>query len=319
VLHNGDGSGLAGRLVGLSERVQAVQFSPMEWLAVAGGNPARLGEIQVWDVAKRKLAVSAPVAYDTLYGVSWSPDSRLIAFGCPDNTVRAIEAETGKQVVQMGSHSDWALSTTFSVKGDHIISGGRDMSVKLTEVASQRFIDNVTSITPGALKGGVLSLATSHHRAHRDGRLGWCAQSIGFPRDEARSATTRSSSPISFRCPAACSACASAPTANALPAATTLTAREVLVCSYDYTSDVPKELRDSAGKVPGNRTPEERKQLKDYRKEGIRELSRMRFQFGHLRRRVRPNSNTIAAAGSDGMVRFFDAASERSRTLSCPN
>jgi len=49
---------------------------------------------------KRKLAVSAPVAYDTLYGVSWSPDGRFIAFGCPDNTVRAIEAETGKQIVQ---------------------------------------------------------------------------------------------------------------------------------------------------------------------------------------------------------------------------
>ena len=40
------------------------------------------------------------------------------------------------------------------------ISGGRDMSVKLTEVAVQRFVDNVTSITPGALKGGVLALAT---------------------------------------------------------------------------------------------------------------------------------------------------------------
>ena len=39
-------------------------------------------------------------------------------------------------MLQMGSHSDWAMSTTFSLKGDHVISGGRDMSVKLTEVAS---------------------------------------------------------------------------------------------------------------------------------------------------------------------------------------
>ena len=55
----------------------------------AGGDPARSGEIQVWDVEKRKLTVSAPITYDTLYGVSWSPDSKLIAFGCADNTVRA--------------------------------------------------------------------------------------------------------------------------------------------------------------------------------------------------------------------------------------
>ncbi len=37
---------LVGRLIGLSERVQSLRFSPDgNWLAVAGGDPARLGEI----------------------------------------------------------------------------------------------------------------------------------------------------------------------------------------------------------------------------------------------------------------------------------
>src|SRR2546428_12477011 len=86
----------ASRLIGLSERVQSLRFSPDgQWLAVAGGDPARLGEIQIWDIAKRKLTVSVPVSYDTLYGISWSSDSKLVAFGCPDNTVRAIEASSG--------------------------------------------------------------------------------------------------------------------------------------------------------------------------------------------------------------------------------
>ena len=31
--------------------------------------------------------------------------------------------------------------------------------MKLTEVATQRFIDNITSITPGALKGGLAAVA----------------------------------------------------------------------------------------------------------------------------------------------------------------
>ena len=33
------------------------------------------------------------------------------------------------------------------------------MAAKLTEVATQRFMDNITSITPGALKGGLGAVA----------------------------------------------------------------------------------------------------------------------------------------------------------------
>jgi WD40 repeat protein len=73
--------------------------------------------------------------------------------------VRAIDIATGKETLFMGGHSDWVLDTVWGVDGKHVVSCGRDMSVKLTEVATQRFVDNVTSITPGALKGGVQVLA----------------------------------------------------------------------------------------------------------------------------------------------------------------
>jgi WD40 repeat protein len=160
LLHRGDGSGLEARLIGMSERIQSVSFSPDgQWLAAAGGQPARMGEVQIWDVEKRQLKLSLPVGYDTVYGVSWSPDSRLVAFGCPDKTVRAIDAATGKQVLQQMAHEDWVLGTVFSTNGSHVISVGRDMTAKLTEVATQRFVDNITSITPGALRGGLQGIA----------------------------------------------------------------------------------------------------------------------------------------------------------------
>ena len=150
---------LVARLIGLAERVNAVAFSPDgRRLAVAGGSPGRFGEIQVWDHAKDKLIVSAPFTFDTLYGVSWSPDGKTLAFGCADNTVRAIDPATGKQVLFMGTHSDWVLGTVFSQDGRHLASVSRDMSMKLTEVPTQRFMDNVTSITPGALKGGLMAV-----------------------------------------------------------------------------------------------------------------------------------------------------------------
>lgn len=67
LLHKADGSGVAARLVGLSERIEAVRFSPDgKSLAVAGGQPGRMGEVQIWDVEKRKLKLSLPVTYDTV-------------------------------------------------------------------------------------------------------------------------------------------------------------------------------------------------------------------------------------------------------------
>jgi mono/diheme cytochrome c family protein/DNA-binding beta-propeller fold protein YncE len=154
-----DGSELVARLVGLSERVESLAFSPDgAKLAVTGGSPSRFGEVQIWSVADRKLLFSQSVTYDTLYGASWSPDGTKLSFGCGDNTLRAIDATTGAAVLYQGAHSDWVLDTVFSAAGTHVVSVSRDQSMKLTELATQRFEDNITSITPGALKGGLASV-----------------------------------------------------------------------------------------------------------------------------------------------------------------
>ena len=119
LLHDVSDSAKAGdappvRLVGLSERIEAAIFSPDgKLLAVSGGSPGRMGEIQVWDVAKKRLKMSAPVAYDTVYGAAWSPDMKIITFGCADNTLRGIDSTSGEQVLFMGGHNDWVRDTIF--------------------------------------------------------------------------------------------------------------------------------------------------------------------------------------------------------------
>jgi WD40 repeat protein/mono/diheme cytochrome c family protein len=159
LLYKADGSELVARLVGLSETVQSVAFSPDgKWLAVSGGNVGSFGEIQIWNVEKQKLKISIPATYDIVYGVSWSPDSTKVACGCGDNTLRAFDINDGKQILFQGAHGDWTLGTAFSIDGEFIVSVSRDRTVKLTELATQRFIDNVTSITPGALKGGLAAI-----------------------------------------------------------------------------------------------------------------------------------------------------------------
>jgi WD40 repeat protein len=90
---------------------------------------------------------------DTLFGGCFSDKGDLFAFGAADNRARVIQVKDGKQIMRLDTHSDWVLNTTFSRKSDHLISVSRDMSMKLTIVESAQFVDNITSITPGALKG----------------------------------------------------------------------------------------------------------------------------------------------------------------------
>ena len=308
------------RLVGLAERVERVRFSPDgSHLAVTGGNPARLGEVQIWNVAEGRLVRSHAVTFDTICGGSWSPDGTTFAFGCTDNSLRAINVASGEQVLFQGAHEDWVLDTVFSPKGDHVISVGRDMTVKLTELATQRFIDNITSITPGALRGG-LAAVDRHptleqvvaagadgtprvYRIHRHSpRVIGDDANLIFPLF-----------PITGR------ALAVRFSADGRRIATAggLDGRgELVIASYDYDADVPKPILDVMAKVPGEtrrkgtqRSDEEWKRLDDYRDQGTREVARVEIP-GAVAYAVafHPGGAEVAVGGADGRVRFFDAS-----------
>ncbi|MFZ4766730.1 MAG: DUF1549 domain-containing protein, partial [Roseimicrobium sp.] len=308
LLHKADGSGIAARLVGLSERIQKVAFSPDSTkLAIAGGSPGRMGEIQVWDIAKTKLELSKSVTFDTLYGASWSPDGKLIAFGCADNTLRAIEAATGKEVLFNASANDWTLDTVWSKAGTHVIGASRDMTAKLTELETQRFIDNITSITPGALKGGMHALARHPqkdeiliggadgvpqiYRVFRETvrRIGDNANLIRkFPAMDGRIFG------VDYAPDGKSIVCGSAYQEKGA----------VHFYSAEFDSAIPADLKKILEQVGSAKDPK----VEAWVTKDVKLLKSVPFpQGGVYAVRFSPDGKTVAAAGDDGMVRLIDA------------
>ncbi len=313
LLHKADGSGIVARLVGMSERIQSVRFSPDgKSLAVAGGLPARLGEVQIWDVETRKLTLSVPVSYDTVYGASWSPDGTMVAFGCPDNTARAIEVKTGKEVFKLGSHSDWVLDTAFSVKGDHIISVGRDMTAKLTETATQRFVDNITSITPGALKGGLAAVAQVPGEDHvLVGGSDGAPQIYRIHRQSVRVIGDNANLIRKFPdMPGRIFSVCFSRDGKQFAASSSLDNRGQVVIYAAATNAVMSDaLKAIAAKTADKRTPDEKGQLEKFHADGFTLESKLDVaDSGIYAVAFSPDGKTVAAAGQDGSIRFIKAA-----------
>ncbi len=314
LLHKADGSGLVARLVGLSERIESVRFSPDgKSLAVTGGLPARMGEVQIWDVAKKELTLSKPVGYDTAYGASWSPDGKLVAFGQPDKTVRAINASSGEQVLFMGGHDDWVLDTVFSVKGDHLVSVGRDMAAKLTKVETERFMDNITSITPGALRGGLLAI--DRHPGKDEILIGGAdgvPQIYRMYRETARRIGDNANLIRKF--PAMKGriwGVAYSPDGKQIVAASSLDGKGyVNIYSADFDSALPEIVKTAFGKVATTRTAEEVKAVEEYSTKDVKLIAGLEFpeSRGIYSVAYSPDGKTIVVGGADGQVRFLNAA-----------
>ncbi len=313
ILHKADGSAQTGRLIGLSERVTTVRWSPDgKLIAATGGLPARMGEVQVWEAETGKLRLSVPVTYDTVYGASWSPDSKLVAFGCAtDKSLRAIDAESGAQVLFMASHDDWVLDTVFSAKGDHVISVGRDMTTKLTELATQRFMDNLTSITPGALKGGLTCI---DRHPERDEILVGGADGVPQIYRMVRLVQRRigDNSNLIKRFPpmeGRIWAVDYSPDGKRVLAASSLDGNgAVNIYSAEFDTALPDNIKGIFGKVSTSRSAEENAAVEKYQTEGAVLLHHLKFPAGIYTAQFSPDGGTIAAAGQDGLVRLISAA-----------
>jgi WD40 repeat protein len=272
------------RLIGMSPRIEAVRFSPDGTkLAVAGGRPAEFGELQVWDCHSGELLWSRTVTADVVRGVQWSPDGSKISIGCNDKSVRAFDANNAQQILFQNVSDDWVHDTVFSVDGSHLVSVGRDRTCKLTEVATERFVDNITSITPGVLKGGITALA---RHPNRDEIL--IGGADGIPKVyRIHRLTTRvigDDANLIRRFPAldgSIQAVSISAQGNRLAVGSSHEGRgSVQVYGYEFNTALPPDLAPLLVKVVGTRSAEEEQAIEDYVTKDIQHLAGHEFGSG---------------------------------------
>jgi WD40 repeat protein len=124
---------LRQRLTGFADRVVALAFSHDGKLLATGGGPATTdGEVKVFDVATGKLVVELKNAHsDTVFGVAFSPDDKMLATCAADKFVKTFEIPSGKFVKQFEGHTHHVLGVGWKSDGKLLASAGADNVIKV--------------------------------------------------------------------------------------------------------------------------------------------------------------------------------------------
>lgn len=113
-------------------RANAVAYRPDgKFLASAGGEPTRPGEIKIWDSATGSHGLSLQGHTDSISSLAYSHDGALLASGSYDKTIRVWDLVNRKELVTFREHDQDVLGVAFSPQDTLLASASADGTVRL--------------------------------------------------------------------------------------------------------------------------------------------------------------------------------------------
>lgn len=120
---------------GHSGAIRDLVFSAVDRSVITSGAD---GRIVVWDVSQGTPRASGRISESKVVGQSLriSPDEKMIAVGCDDNSIRLYDSGSLQQTKKLLGHTAAINSLSFSPDGGWIVSGSQDQTIRVWSIAT---------------------------------------------------------------------------------------------------------------------------------------------------------------------------------------
>lgn len=114
-------------------------------LAVAGGEPAKNGRVEIWDWKVRKRLATLSTHADVVYSVVWLKNNDTIASASADRLIHLTDINTGEKIVECKGHSGPVLALAYLADQDLLVSGSADHTIRVWNATKGDLLRSLTN------------------------------------------------------------------------------------------------------------------------------------------------------------------------------